>query len=308
MGIAFVFPGQGVQKSGMALDFYEKSDESKKIFDIAEKNLDFDIKKVCFTDNREIDITEYTQAALLTACISMYSELKKYNINPDVCGGLSLGEYAAMVVAGVMDFGDAVRAVRKRGILMQNAVPLGAGAMSAVLGLDNTTVENICNDIDGVGIANYNCPGQVVITGITHAIKVASERLSEAGAKRVLPLNVSGPFHSFMLKGAGDELESYLADITINKPVIPYVTNVTAEYVTDNAHIRELLGKQVHSPVKWQHSVEKMINNGVDTFVEIGPGRTISGFIRKINSNVKVYNIQKFEDVKKVVEALKGDK
>ena len=238
----------------------------------------------------------------------MYSELKKYNINPDVCAGLSLGEYAAMVVAGVMDFGDAVRAVRRRGILMQNAVPLGAGAMSAVLGLDNTTVENICNDIDGVGIANYNCPGQVVITGIPHAIKVASERLSEAGAKRILPLNVSGPFHSFMLKGAGDELESYLADITINKPVIPYVTNVTAEYVTDNAHIRELLGKQVHSSVKWQHSVEKMINNGADKFVEIGPGRTISGFIRKINSNVKVYNIQKFEDVKKVVEALKGDK
>lgn len=307
MGIAFVFPGQGAQKVGMARDFYDNSDVSRKIFELADENLDFDIKKVCFEENKEIDITEYTQAALLTACLSMYKELEKYNLKPDVCAGLSLGEYAAMAVCGVMSFEDAVRAVRKRGKLMQEAVPYGIGSMAAVIGLENEIVEKVCNDIEGVEVANYNCPGQVVISGIDKSVKKASEQLTEEGARRVLPLNVSGPFHSSMLKDAGEKLGEFLDTIEINNPKIPYVTNVTAEYINENTQIKDLLKKQVCSSVKWQQSVENMIKNGIDTFIEIGPGRTITGFVKKIDSNVKLYNIQKFEDVEKVVRALEGE-
>lgn len=307
MGIAFVFPGQGAQKVGMARDFYDNSDVSRKIFELADENLDFDIKKVCFEENKEIDITEYTQAALLTACLSMYKELEKYNLKPDVCAGLSLGEYAAMAVCGVMSFEDAVRAVRKRGKLMQEAVPYGIGSMAAVIGLENEIVEKVCNDIEGVEVANYNCPGQVVISGIDKSVKKASEQLTEEGARRVLPLNVSGPFHSSMLKDAGEKLGEFLDTIEINNPKIPYVTNVTAEYINENTQIKDLLKKQVCSSVKWQQSVENMIKNGIDTFIEIGPGRTITGFVKKIDSSVKLYNIQKFEDVEKVVRALEGE-
>lgn len=307
MGIAFVFPGQGAQKVGMARDFYDNSDVSRNIFELADENLDFDIKKVCFEENKEIDITEYTQAALLTACLSMYKELEKYNLKPDVCAGLSLGEYAAMAVCGVMSFEDAVRAVRKRGKLMQEAVPYGIGSMAAVIGLENEIVEKVCNDIEGVEVANYNCPGQVVISGIDKSVKKASEQLTEEGARRVLPLNVSGPFHSSMLKDAGEKLGEFLDTIEINNPKIPYVTNVTAEYINENTQIKDLLKKQVCSSVKWQQSVENMIKNGIDTFIEIGPGRTITGFVKKIDSNVKLYNIQKFEDVEKVVRALEGE-
>lgn len=307
MGIAFVFPGQGAQKVGMAQDFYDNSDESRKIFELADENLDFDIKKVCFEENKEIDITEYTQAALLTACLSMYKELEKYNLKPDVCAGLSLGEYAAMTVCKVMSFEDAVRAVRKRGKLMQEAVPYGIGSMAAVIGLENEIVEKVCDDIEGVEVANYNCPGQVVISGIDKAVKKASGQLTEEGARRVLPLNVSGPFHSSMLKDAGEKLGEFLDTIEINNPKIPYVTNVTAEYINENTQIKDLLKKQVCSSVKWQQSVENMIKNGIDTFIEIGPGRTITGFIKKIDSSVKSYNIQKFEDVEKVVRALEGE-
>lgn len=307
MGIAFVFPGQGAQKVGMAQDFYESSEESRKIFDIADKNLDFDIKKVCFEENREIDITEYTQAVLLTACMAMYAEFEKKGIKPDVCAGLSLGEYAAMVVSGVMKFEDAVKAVRKRGILMQEAVPYGAGSMSAVIGLDNETVEKVCAGIEGVEVANYNCPGQVVISGIEKSVKKAGEELSEKGARRVIPLNVSGPFHSSMLKDAGEKLGEFLNTIEINNPEIPYVTNVTAEYISDNTRIVDLLKEQVCSSVKWQQSVENMIKNGIDTFIEIGPGRTLTGFVKKIDSSVKAYNIQKLEDIEKVVKALEGE-
>lgn len=307
MGIAFVFPGQGAQKVGMARDFYDNSELSRDVFELADKNLDFDIKTVCFEENKEIDITEYTQAALLTACLSMYKEFEKYNIKPDVCAGLSLGEYTAMAVCGVMGYEDAVKAVRKRGKLMQEAVPYGVGSMAAVIGLENETVEEVCSGLDGVEVANYNCPGQVVISGIEKSVKAASERLAQEGARRVLPLNVSGPFHSSMLKDAGEKLGEFLDTIEIKNPKIPYVTNVTAEYINENTNIKDLLMRQVCSSVKWQQSVENMIKNGIDTFIEIGPGRTITGFVKKIDSSAKLYNIQKYEDVEKVVRALEGE-
>ena len=218
--------------------------------------------------------------------------------------GLSLGEYCAIASAGGMTTEDAITTVRKRGILMQNAVPGGKGSMAAVLGLTGEAIETAIENIDGVSIANYNCPGQIVITGWKESVEKASEVLKEAGAKRVLPLNVSGPFHSPMLEEAGQELGKVLENVELSPLEIPYVTNVTAQYVTDISETKELLAKQVASSVRWQQSIENMIADGADIFVEIGPGRTLAGFMRKINRDVKVYNVAAWEDVDKVVSEL----
>ncbi len=229
---------------------------------------------------------------------------RERGLNPDVTAGLSLGEYCAIASAGGMSTEDAIATVRKRGILMQNAVPGGKGSMAAVLGMTGDAIEKVVNEIDGVTIANYNCPGQIVITGWKESVEKASEALKEAGAKRVMPLNVSGPFHSPMLTEAGEELGKVLENVELSPLQIPYVTNVTAEYVSDISQTKALLAKQVASSVRWQQSVENMIADGVDTFVEIGPGRTLAGFMRKINRDVKVYNIGTWEDVDKVVSEL----
>ena len=202
---------------------------------------------------------------------------------------------------------DAFKLVRKRGIYMQEAVPTG-GAMSAVLGTDAAVIEKICEETEGiVSIANYNCPGQIVITGEEGAVARATEALKEAGARRVMPLKVSGPFHSAMLKGAGEKLGEELAHVTIQKFTTPYVTNVTAKYVTEPDEVKDLLIRQVSSPVKWQQCVETMIEDGVDTFIEIGPGKTLTGFMKKINRSVTAMNIQTLEDLEKVVESLKAE-
>ena len=219
--------------------------------------------------------------------------------------GLSLGEYCAIAEAKAMSEEDAIRTVRKRGILMQNTVPAGEGAMAAVLGMEAEVIENVIAPIEGVTIANYNCPGQIVITGVTAGVEQAAEELKTAGAKRLVMLNVSGPFHSPLLKPAGEELLKELENVEIGKLEIPYVTNVTAEYVENEDEIKELLGKQVSSSVRWEQSIRKMIEEGVDTFVEIGPGKTLAGFMRKISRDVSMYNIGTWEDVDKVAEALK---
>ena len=203
-----------------------------------------------------------------------------------------------------MELKDAITTVRKRGILMEQAVPAGKGSMAAVMGMETEKIEEVIRDIPDVSIANYNCPGQIVITGLAEAVKEASEKLKEAGGRRVIPLNVSGPFHSAMLKDAGKELAKVLEKVTLSELQIPYVTNVTAEYVESTDETKALLEKQISSSVRWQQSVEKMIAQGVDTFVEIGPGRTLAGFMRKINRNVKVYNIQTTEDAEKVCQEL----
>ena len=301
---AFIFPGQGAQKAGMGKDFYEQSETARQVIDKASELLDIDMKELCFEENDRLDQTEYTQAALVTVCMAMEHVLRERGLKADVTAGLSLGEYCAIASAGGMRTEDAITTVRKRGILMQNAVPGGKGSMAAVLGLTGEAIENAIADIDGVSIANYNCPGQIVITGWKESVEKASEVLKEAGAKRVLPLNVSGPFHSPMLTEAGEELGRVLENVEVSTLAIPYVTNVTAEYVTDIAQTKALLAKQVASSVRWQQSVENMIADGVDTFVEIGPGRTLAGFMRKINRDVKVYNVGTWEDVDKVVSEL----
>lgn len=303
--IAFIYPGQGAQKAGMGKDFYENSESARAVFDRASEILDLDMKELCFEENDRLDLTEYTQAALVTTCLAMTKVVSEHGIRPDVTAGLSLGEYCTIAIAGGMSEEDAIRTVRKRGILMQNTVPAGEGAMAAVLGLEASAIEEVIADIEGVTIANYNCPGQIVITGVTAKVEEASEKLKAAGAKRVVMLNVSGPFHSPLLKSAGEELLKELENVEIHKLEIPYVTNVTAEYVQNEEEIKGLLGQQVSSSVRWEQSIRKMIEEGVDTFVEIGPGKTLAGFMRKISRDVAMYNIGTWEDVEKVAEALK---
>ena len=279
---AWIFPGQGAQKCGMGKDFYEKSTAARQIYDEASRLLGLDMAALCFEENERLDQTEYTQAALVTTCLAMAEALRDDLPAPDVTAGLSLGEYCAIAAAGGMRTEDAVATVRKRGIFMQNAVPDGKGAMSAVLGLTGEQIEAAIAGLEGVYIANYNCPGQIVITGFAQGVEKASEVLLKAGAKRVLPLKVSGPFHSPMMKEAGEKLEQVLQEIELSPLRIPYVTNVTAEYVKEISDTRKLLKEQVASSVRWQQSMERMIADGVTTFIEIGPGRTLAGFLKKI--------------------------
>lgn len=303
--LAFIYPGQGVQIVGMGRDFYENSQVAEVMYEKASETLKLDMKKLCFEQNDRLDLTEYTQAALVTTYLAMTRTLEELTgIRPEITAGLSLGEYAALAETGAVNDMDAIRLVRKRGILMQNTVPPKEGAMCAVLGLAAETVSAVIKEIPDVTIANDNCPGQLVITGKTDAMPAAAEALKAAGARRTVMLNVSGPFHSPMLESAGRELEKELQGISIRKPRIPYVTNVTAQKVEEAASIRQLLARQVASPVLWRQSMEYMIAAGVDTFVEIGPGKTLEGFLRKIDRSVKVYHVSVWEDVLQLDHAL----
>lgn len=299
---AFLFPGQGAQYVGMAKDFYDKYDECRAVIDEAAGLLDFDLKHILFDENELINKTEYTQVAMLAAecCILKAVELK--GIKADITAGLSLGEYAALVECGSLTFADAIKLVRKRGIYMENEVPAGQGTMAAVIALDAAVIEEICEKVTKetgktVSPANYNCPGQIVVSGVKEAVEAAEPLFKEAGAKLVSMLNVSGPFHSPMLKGAGDKLATELLGVDIKKPEIPYINNVAAEVVTDNADIKETLECQVYSPVRWQQTMEKMIADGVDTFYEIGPGKTLAGFMKRIDRSRKVITINTVEDL-----------
>lgn len=304
--IAFMFPGQGAQYIGMGKEFYEKEALSREIFDKASCITGINLPAICLEEKEKLDITEYTQIAMVTVELAIWKLLESEGIRPDVTAGLSLGEYSAIVAAGAMRPEDAFAIVRRRGVYMQEAVPSG-GAMAAVMGLESTVIEEVCGGTEGiVSIANYNCPGQIVITGEADAVSRAGEALKEKGAKRIIPLKVSGPFHSQMLTGAGKRLAKDLAKIQLSEFPIPYIANLTADYVQDTGRIRELLEKQVSSSVRWQQTVERMLADGVDTFVEIGPGKTLSGFVRKINKDVKVLNIDKYEDWMKSVEELKN--
>ena len=297
---AFIFPGQGAQVCGMGKDFYENTEIGRQVFDRATELLGFSVPELCFEPNDRLDITEYTQAAMVTTSVAMLKVMEDMGIKADVTAGLSLGEYCALVAAGVMSVDDAILTVRRRGILMQEAVPAGVGGMSAVLGMTAEQINAVVDPIENVQVANYNCLGPIVISGKLDAVQTATEKLKEAGARRVLPLNVSGPFHSYLLEEAGAKLGEYLENVAVNEPVIPYVANVTAKYVTDAAEVKELLTKQVFSSVRWQESVEAMIADGVDRFVEIGPGKTLAGFVKKIDRNVTGLNIENLEELEKL--------
>ncbi len=300
---AVIFPGQGAQYVGMAKDFYDSFDDSKKVFDEADDVLDIELKKICFEENDDINKTEYTQPAMVAAEVAIYEHLKNTGLKADIFAGLSLGEYSALVAAGAMTLTDGIKTVRRRGILMQNEVPLGMGGMAAVIAMDADKIAEICENTPGkVQIANYNCPGQIVISGEAEAVKAASAALAEAGAKRVIPLNVSGPFHSQMLVPAGEKLYDFLQDIDVAEGFAPYYCNADAEEITDAAKVKELLKRQVYSSVRWQQTIENMIADGVDTFIEVGPGKTLTGFMKKINREVKSINIATIDDLAKLEE------
>lgn len=300
---AVIFPGQGAQYVGMAKDFYDSFEDSKKVFDEADDVLDIELKKICFEENDDINKTEYTQPAMVAAEVAIYEHLKNAGLKADVFAGLSLGEYSALVAAGAMTLADGIKTVRRRGILMQNEVPLGMGGMAAVIAMDADKIAEICENTPGkVQIANYNCPGQIVISGEAEAVKAASAALAEAGAKRVIPLNVSGPFHSQMLVPAGEKLYDFLQGVDVAEGFAPYYCNADAEEITDAAKVKELLKRQVYSSVRWQQTIENMVADGVDTFIEVGPGKTLTGFMKKINREVKSINIATVDDLAKLEE------
>lgn len=308
----FMFPGQGSQYIGMGKEFYDTMPNAKAVIDLASEQTGLDIPALCFEENDKLNITEYTQICMLAVEAAIYQAIIDKGITPDVTAGLSLGEYGALIASGAMTMADAFAVVRKRGIYMQEAVPTG-GAMTAVLGLDPQVIEDICKKTAAetnsvVSVANYNCPGQIVITGPKPAVEEASVKLKEAGARRVLSLAVSGPFHSSLLQNAGKELEKELSKVELSGLKIPYVTNVTAQYVTDISETKNLLARQISSSVLWQQSVEKMIQEGVDTFVEIGPGKTLAGFMKKIAPEMKTYNIQNVEDLEQISDLIHSRK
>ncbi len=315
MKTVFMFPGQGSQYIGMAKDFYDCYPCARTCFEEAGRAAGLDMEALIFEENDRLNITEYTQIAMLTAEAAMLRVVEEMGIRPDMNIGLSLGEYAALVSSGVLSYEDACSVVRQRGIYMEKEVPAGVGAMSAVLGMDSAAIENVLADTvaelekEGVadaggqiGIANYNCPGQIVISGEAGAVARAGANLCKAGAKRVVPLKVSGPFHSAMLKGAGDKLAKVLCNVTIHPAKVPYVANYSAKIVSDTrtADVRELLEKQVYSPVRFEQSVRLLCEQGYDTFLEIGPGRTLSGFVKKISRDVRIINIEKVEELEKL--------
>ncbi|MEY8323452.1 ACP S-malonyltransferase [Lachnospiraceae bacterium 54-11] len=300
--VVFMFPGQGAQYIGMGKEFYEKFPVCRQVYELAGEASGLNVAEICFEENDKLPVTEYTQIAMLATEAAIYALLKENGFTPDVTAGLSLGEYGALIASGVMGMRDAFSVVRKRGIYMQNAVPTG-GAMSAVLGLEAAAIEKVCEETRGmVSIANYNCPGQIVITGEKTAVDAAGLALKEAGAKRIIPLNVSGPFHSPMLAHAGEQLGEALKEVEIAGEFLPYVANVTAGYVTEACEVKPLLERQIASSVRWQQSIERLIADGADTFVEIGPGKSLSGFMRKINREVSVFNIDKLEDFEKYAD------
>jgi [acyl-carrier-protein] S-malonyltransferase len=312
-----MFPGQGSQYIGMGKEIYETFPKAKEVFDKASAITGLDVAAMCFEENEKINITEYTQVCILTVEAALFAVLEEKGITYDLTAGLSLGEYGALIASGAMSMEDAFAIVRKRGIYMQNAVPEGGG-MSAVIGLDASVIEDACKEVMDnkdmydkadsslpftVSVANYNNPKQSVITGRKDAVQAAGKILEEKGALKVVELNVSGPFHSALLEGAGEQLAEALKDIELNDVKVPYIANVTAEYVTDKNDIKELLKKQVSSSVKWQQSLELMIKDGVDEFIEIGPGHTLTGFVKKIDRSLKTVNIDTLEDFNKFMEA-----
>ena len=306
MKLGFLYAGQGSQHAGMGADLYEAFSAFRAVYDHAE--VDFDLKKVTFEDpDGIINQTRYTQPCMVAFAAGVTAVLKENGVKADDLAGLSLGEYSALQAAGVFTAKQAIELTAFRGKAMEEAAAGRESAMMAVLNLDRSPLQDACDaasDLGCVVIANYNCPGQIVITGLAEAVAEASEKLKAAGGRRVIPLNVSGPFPSAMLATAGKELGKVLEGVTLHELKIPYVTNVTAEYVEDPAETKALLEKQISSSVRWQQSVENMIRQGVDTFIEIGPGRTLAGFMRKIDRNVKVYNIQTVEDAEKVCQEL----
>ncbi|GAB6933526.1 ACP S-malonyltransferase [Calditerricola satsumensis] len=294
--VAWVFPGQGSQVVGMGKAIAEADADARAVFDAADEALGFALSRLCFEGpEEELRLTVNTQPAILTTSAALLAVWKKAAPRPDFVAGHSLGEYSALVAAEALSFVDAVRIVRQRGAFMEEAVPAGRGGMAAVLGMEREALQAIVEAVsaegDVVELANLNCPGQIVISGTREGVKKAAERAREAGARRVLELAVSGPFHSSLMKPAAERLAKVLVDVPLADARVPVVANVTARPVTQAAEIRRLLVEQVAAPVLWEDSVRTMLEAGVDTFVEIGPGTVLTGLIKKIDRRARCFNV-----------------
>ncbi|MEI2663925.1 ACP S-malonyltransferase [Rossellomorea sp. LJF3] len=310
--IAFIFPGQGSQTVGMGKELAGQYPDVESYFSKADERLDTKLSTIIFEGPQE-ELTQTTNAqpALLTTSMAILARLKAEGITADYTAGHSLGEYSALVAAGAIGFEDAVYTVRKRGEFMEEAVPSGEGTMAAVLGLGRESLKEVTDLVteEGhpVGLANLNCPGQIVISGTVRGVELSSEKAKEAGAKRVIPLQVSGPFHSQLMKPAAEKFVSILDSITIKDAEVPVIANVTAEPVTGHEEIKRLLIEQLYSPVQWEDTVEKLLELGVDTFIEVGPGKVLSGLVKKVNRRVKTYAVQDEASLQQTIQALKEE-
>lgn len=308
---AFVFPGQGSQTVGMCKEFYDNYACAKKVFEEADEALGFSIAKMCFEGPEDqLRLTMNTQPAILTCSIAVLAVLRENGLNCQIAGGHSLGEYSALVAAGSLSLADTVRSVRKRGQFMQEAVPVGEGAMAAVMGLEPETIDAICRKVEAecgeaVQAVNFNCPGQVVIAGAAGAVTKAIDALKEAGARRAVSLPVSAPFHSTLMRPAAARLKEVLDEVEFHDAKFPVVANVTAKPVTKAEEIRSLLVQQAASPVKWEMSMRYMLGEGFDTFVEVGPGKVLTGFTRKIDRTANALNVEDMDSLEKTLAYFK---
>jgi [acyl-carrier-protein] S-malonyltransferase len=307
--IACIFPGQGAQYPGMGKEIADNYVEAMRIFDLASERLGIDMRKLCFEGNEEeLKKTENTQPSILTASIAMLEVLKLRGIEPHVTAGLSLGEYSALVASKAISFVDAVELVKNRGKYMQEAVPVGEGTMAAIMGLEREAVGECLKMASGYGIveaANYNCPGQIVIAGHTRAVEKACTIMKERGAKRAIMLPVSAPFHSSLLKPAGEKLAMDLEKLDIRDNEMPVVSNVNAQVIMDKYQIKKCLIEQVSSSVLWEDSIRHMIDMGVDTFIEVGPGKSLSAFVKKIDKSLYVYNVEDIESLENTIVSIR---
>ncbi|MBL4986382.1 ACP S-malonyltransferase [Bacillus safensis] len=310
--IAFLFPGQGSQKIGMGKDLFDQEAVSKAVFEEADNTLGFDLSSMIFEgDAEELTLTFNAQPALLTTSIAILKKFEESGIKADYAAGHSLGEYTALVAAGALSFKDAVYAVRKRGELMNEAVPAGEGAMAAILGLDKAALEEVTKEVTESGhlveLANLNCPGQIVISGTAKGVELASEKAKEKGAKRAIALEVSGPFHSALMKPAAEKFTDVLSKLDIEDAKTPVISNVTADIVTSRDEIETKLIEQLYSPVRFEESVERLIDLGVTTFIEIGPGKVLSGLVKKVNRRLTTISVSDQETIEAAIQTLKGD-
>ena len=309
MKTVFMFSGQGAQYAGMGKDLYNNYTVAKEVFDRADEVLGYSIKDICFNNEEKLGMTEFAQPAILVMSIAALKVIEERGVRADMAAGLSLGEYSAYVASGAMDFEEAVALVQKRGKFMAEAVPNGEGAMYAIIGLDTELVEEACRQAveEGLGLAipaNYNAPGQVVIAGKAEAAARAAEFAKEKGAKMAVKLKVSGPFHTELLKPAADKLGEELKKITISPMKIPVFTNVNAEIVQSENDIVPILEKQICCPVRWEQIVRNMNERGADTFIELGPGKTLCGFVKRILKGVTNVNVEDTSTLEKAIEKL----